>query len=186
MKASDVKKGAIVKFRGQVCAVRNLQVQLPSSRGSNTLYKLRLQDVQTGQNIDHTFKGEDVLEAAEFLRRPAAYSYFDGELHVFMDSEDYSQYGFVPEDLAAELPFLSEGLEVQVMIIDDRAVGIQLPTTVELEVLETAPSIKGATATKRTKPAKVADGLEVQVPEYISTGDRIKVNTESGDFAGRA
>ena len=187
MKASDIKKGMIVRFRGQVCAVRNLQVQLPSSRGSSTLYKLRLQDVQTSQNIDEAFRGDDVLEEVAFTRRPASYSYFDGDMHVFLDQEDYSQYSLSPDDVEAELPYLTEGMEgIYVLVIEDNAVGIQLPTTVVKEVIETAPGIKGASATKRTKPAKLDGGLEVHVPEYITTGENVKVNTETGEYAGRA
>ncbi|MEM9303687.1 MAG: elongation factor P-like protein YeiP [Pseudomonadota bacterium] len=186
-KASDIQKGAVVRFRDQVCAVRKREVQLPSSRGSNTLYKLRLQDVQTGQNIDHTFKGDDQLESVEFLRRPVSYSYFDGEMHVFLDDEDYSQYLLSADDLADELPFLSEdATDLQVMIIEDQAVGIQLPNTMVMEIEETSPAIKGATVTKRTKPAMLAGGLEIQVPEYLSTGEKIKVNTENATFVSRA
>lgn len=187
IKASDVSKGMIVRFRGQVCAVRHLQVQLPSSRGSNTLYKLRLQDVRTGQNIDHTFKGEDTFESVDFSRRAATYSYFDGEMHVFLDGEDYTQYLLAPDDLEDELPFLSEDLDgIVVLVIDEQPVGIQLPGTVTQAIIETAPAIKGATATKRTKPAKLEGGHELQIPEYLSPGDRVRVNTETGEFVGRA
>ncbi len=187
IKASDISKGAIVRFRGQVCAVRNLQVQLPSSRGSNTLYKLRLQDVQTGQNIDHTFKGDDPLEPVDFVRRAANYSYFDGEMHVFLDASDYTQYMLAPSDIEEELPFIGEDVEgIHVLLIEEQPAGVQLPSTVVQEIVETSPAIKGATVTKRTKPATLAGGLEIQVPEYLSTGELIKVNTETREFVGRA
>lgn len=187
MKASDIKKNAVIRHRGQVCRVRNLQVQLPSSRGSNTLYKLRMTDVQTGQNLDHTFKGDDVLEEVDLVRRDSSYSYFDGELYVFMDDENYAQYSFGAEQIEDQLPWLSDGLTgIQILIVDDQPVAVQLPTSVVLEVTETAPAIKGGTVTKRTKPATLSTGAEVQVPEYLATGELIKVNTETGEFMSRA
>jgi elongation factor P len=186
-KANELKRGAIVRFKDQVCTVRHIDIRAPSSRGSNTLYKIKLQDVRTRQNIDHTFKGEDHLPDVDYARRQASYSYFDGELHVFMDSEDFTQYSLSPDDLEGQVGYITEDMEaVLVMIIEDQPVGIQLPPSVILEVTETSPSIKGATVTKRTKPAILSTGLEVQVPEYLSQGEKIKVNTETGEFVSRA
>ena len=93
-RASEVKKGEIVRFKERVCAVRKIEIRTPSSRGSNTLYKMKLQDVQSQQNYDETFKGEDMLEDVDLVRRQSSYSYFDGELYVFMDDEDFTQYSF--------------------------------------------------------------------------------------------
>jgi elongation factor P len=186
-KASEIKRGEVVRHKDSVCAVRKIEIRTPSSRGSNTLYRFKLQDVQTRQNIDETFKGEDMLGDVDFVRRQASYSYFDGELHVFMDDEDYSQYSFNESDLEGQLGYLSEGLGgIFVTVIDGTAVGIQLPASVDLEIIETAPSLKGGTATKRNKPASLAGGIEVQVPEYLAQGDVIKVNTETGEFMSRA
>jgi len=186
-KASEIKRGEVVRHKDRVCAVRKIEIRTPSSRGSNTLYRFKLQDVQTRQNVDETFKGEDILGDVDFVRRQASYSYFDGELHVFMDDEDYSQYSFNESDLEGQLGYLSEGLGgIFVTLIDGTAVGIQLPASVNLEIIETAPSLKGGTATKRNKPASLAGGIEVQVPEYLAQGDVIKVNTETGEFMSRA
>ena len=185
-RASEVKRGGIIRHKDRVCAVRKIEVRKPSSRGSNTLYRMKLQDVQTRQNIDETFKGEDMLGDVDYVRRQASYSYFDGETYVFMDDEDYSQYSFNESDLEGQLEYLSEGLAgIFVTVIDGAAAGIQLPPSVDLEIQETAPSLKGGTATKRNKPASLAGGLEVQVPEYLAQGDTIKVNTETGEFMSR-
>jgi elongation factor P len=106
---------------------------------------------------------------------------------TFMDTEDYSQYTLSVEDLEEEAGFITEDMEdLMMMLVDDLPVGVQLPTSVCLEIVETSPSIKGATVTKRTKPAKLSTGLEVQVPEYISQGETIRVNTESGEYMSRA
>ena len=186
-KASDVKRGEIVRHKDHVYAVRKIDIRTPSSRGSNTLYRMKLQDVQTRQNVDETFKGEDMLGDVDYFRRQASYSYFDGEMYVFMDDEDYSQYAFNETDLEGQLEYLSEGLGgIFVTLIDGVAAGIQLPPSVDLEIVETAPMLKGGTATKRSKPAQLAGGLEVLVPEFIETGEVIKVNTETGEYMSRA
>jgi elongation factor P len=185
-RASEVKKGEIVRHKGRVCAVRRIEIRTPSSRGSNTLYRMKFQDVQTRQNFDETFKGEDMLGDVDFVRRQASYSYFDGEFYVFMDDEDYSQYSLNDSDLEDQLEYLSEGLAgIFVTVIDGTAAGIQLPPSVDLEIVETAPALKGGTATKRNKRATLAGGLEVQVPEYLAQGQVIKVNTETGEYMSR-
>lgn len=186
-KASDLKKGAIVRYKDHVCVVRKVEARSPSSRGSNTLYKTKLQDVQSKQNFDESFKGDDMLGEVDFMRRQANYSYFDGELYVFMDNEDYSQYSLNETDLEGQVGYLSEGLDgIYVMLIDGTAVGVQLPPSVDLEIIETAAALKGGTVTKRNKPATLAGGIEVQVPEYLAQGEVVKVNTETGEFLGRA
>jgi len=186
-RASEVKRGGIVRHKERVFAVSKIEIRKPTSRGSTTLYRMKLRDVQTQQNVDETFKGEDMLGDVDFVRRHASYSYFDGELYVFMDDEDYSQYSFNESDLEGQLEYLSEGLGgLFVTVIDGVAAGIQLPSSVDLEIMETAPSLKGGTATKRNKPARLAGGLEVLVPEYLTQGEVIKVNTETGEFMSRA
>lgn len=185
-KASEVKKGAILRHKGQVCVVRRIETRSPSSRGSNTLYKMKLQNVQSKQNLDETFKGEDLFEDVDFVRRNSSYSYFDGEMYVFMDDEDFTQYSFNEDDLDGQTGYLSEGLSgILVIVIDGTEAGIQLPVSVDLEIVETAPALKGGSVTKRTKPATLAGGLEVQIPEYLAQGEVIKVNTESGEYMSR-
>ncbi len=186
-KASEIKKGAIVRHKDRVCAVRRIETRSPSSRGSNTLYKMQLQDVQSKQNLDETFKGDDMLGDVDFVRRQASFSYYDGDLFVFMDDETFTQYTFNADDLDGQTGYLSEGLGgILVMLIDGAEVGIQLPASVDLEIIETSPALKGGTVTKRTKRATLAGGLEVQIPEYLAQGEIIKVNTESGDYISRA
>ncbi len=186
-RASEIKRGAVVRFKGRVCTVRKVDTRAPSSRGSNTLYKMKLQDVQTKQNLDETFKGEDMFDDVDFVRRNTSYSYFDGELYVFMDDEDFTQYSFNDEALGEQTGFLSEGLTgISVILIDGTEAGITLPASVDLEILETAPALKGGSVTKRTKPATLAGGLEVQIPEYLAPGEIIKVNTESAEYMSRA
>lgn len=186
-KASELKRGMVVEINDAPFVVKHIDVKSPSSRGANTLYKVRFNNVQSGQKLEETFKGEDMLKDVNLVRRQVQYSYQDGDIYNFMDSEDYSQYSLSREQLEDVLPYLVEGLEgILALMIDDQLLGIELPQAVNMEIKETAPALKGATATGRNKPAILSSGLEVQVPEYIEAGEIIKVNTDSGKFMSRA
>ncbi|MGB0935964.1 MAG: elongation factor P-like protein YeiP [Colwellia sp.] len=186
-KASDIKKNAAIEHNGQVLIVRDITRSVPQGRAGGSLYRMRLYDVVTGAKVDETFKAEDMLNFADLSRRPAMFSYIDGDEYVFMDNEDYTPYNLNKESIAEEVLFINEETEgLAVIIVDDVPVGVALPPSVELVITETDPSIKGASASARTKPATLSSGLIVQVPEHISTGDRIKVNTEERKFMGRA
>lgn len=186
-KASEVKKGEVVSLNGQLLQVKNVEVQSPSARGAATLYKMRFSNVQNGGKVEERFKGDDILERIELLKRAVSYSYDEGEAIVFMDDEDYSQYSVAKSDLEDELLFITESIKgVSVLIVDDAVIGIELPQSVEMEIQETSPAIKGASASARTKPAIFGTGLSVQVPEYLAPGERIRINTAEKKFMGRA
>jgi len=186
-KASEIKKNTAIVFNGNTYIVRDIERSVPQGRAGGSLYRMRMYDVVTGQKVDETFKDSDMLDLGDLRRRPVMMSYIDGEEYVFMDNEDYTPYHLNQDSIADEIPFLNEATEgAQVILINDAPVALEMPTTVDLEVVETDPSIKGASATSRTKPAKLSTGVTVQVPEYISTGDKIKVNVEERKFVGRA
>jgi elongation factor P len=186
-KASDIKKNAAIEFNGKTYIVRDIERSVPQGRAGGSLYRMRMYDVVTGGKVDETFKDSDMLNVADLTRRAAVFSYVDGDENVFLDSEDYTPYNLNKESIADEMLFINEATEgVQVIVIDDVPVALDLPTSVELEVIETDPSIKGGSATSRTKPAQLSTGLTVSVPEHISTGDKIKVNVEERKFMGRA
>lgn len=187
MRASELKRGHVVAIGGKVYMVREVQAKSPSSRGATTLYKVTFREVVSRQKLDQTFKGDDLLDEVALLRRPVQYLYSEGDATTFMDTEDYQQYTLDDGVIEAERPYLVDGLEgLMVLLVEGRPVGLDLPGTVEMEVTECAPSMKGGTAAARTKPATLTTGLVVQVPEYISTGERIKVNTATGEFVSRA
>ncbi|GAL07157.1 translation elongation factor P-related protein [Photobacterium aphoticum] len=120
-------------------------------------------------------------------KRPVAYSYADGENIIFMDTENYDQHTFNDSDIEDEMLFITEDTQgLHVILVDGKVVGLELPSTVELTIVETDPSIKGASASARTKPARLSTGLVVQVPEYISPEDRIVVNTAERKYSSRA
>jgi elongation factor P len=187
MKASDVKKGNVVEHDGTVYQVRDIERSSPSARGGNVTFRFTLYSIPSGRKFDLSLRADDDLKEVELSRRQATYSYMDGDAFVFMDAEDYTQYLLPPELVGDNAGYIVEGLEgYYVQVIDDAPVGLQVPTNVVLTVTDTAPELKGASATKRTKPATLETGVEVQVPEYITTGEKVTVNTLTGEFAGRA
>jgi elongation factor P len=187
MKASDVKRGTVIEHDGTVYQVRDIERSAPTARGGNVTFRFTLYSIPGGRKYDLSLRADDDLREVELSRRQATYSYMDGEAFVFMDAEDYTQYLLPPELVGDNAGYIVEGLEgYYVQVIDDAPVGLQVPTNVVLTVTDTAPELKGASATKRTKPATLETGVEVQVPEYITTGEKVTVNTLTGEFAGRA
>ena len=186
-KASDLKRGVSVEINGLPHAVKQVECKSPSSRGAATLYKIRFTNLKTGQKLDESYKGEDFLKEADCVRTQVQYSYLDGDSYTFMDMEDFSQYTLNSDDLEGQVGYLTEGLEgITALLVDGSILGIELPQSVSLKIVDTAPGIKGATATGRTKPATLSTGLEVQVPEYLENDQIIKVNTSNGKFISRA
>jgi elongation factor P len=187
MLAKEIKTGNILNFNGAPCAIESITVQSPSARGAATFYKYRARNLITKQKVDITLRGGESLPEADFRKRPVKFMYADAASMYFLDQEDYNQYALAKDDLAEESKYLTENLEgLQALIYNDECVGIQLPVTVELKVIQCDPGIKGASATSRSKPATLETGLVVQVPEYLSQGEVIKVDTRSGEYLSRA
>ncbi|HIP76058.1 MAG TPA: elongation factor P-like protein YeiP [Psychromonas hadalis] len=186
-KASEIKKNTAVEFNNSVYIIRDIERSVPQGRAGGSIYRMRMYDVVTGAKKDETFKDSDILPLADLVRRNAIFSYLDGDEWVFMDNEDYTPYNLNKDSIADEILFVDENTQgIQVVLVDGAPVAIELPSSIELEIVETAPSIKGGSATARTKPAKMTTGLVIQVPEHISTGDKVKINTDDHKFMGRA
>jgi elongation factor P len=186
-KATDVKRSDVLFINDQMLQVKNIEVQSPSARGAATLYKMRFTNVKTGAKHEQRFKGDEVVERIELSRRPVTYSYDEGEALVFMDDADYSQYTLDKADLEEESLFITEAIKgLLALVVDEKVIGLELPQSVEMEVMDTSPAIKGASASARTKPAEFSTGLIIQVPEYLAPGERVRINTTEKKFMGRA
>jgi elongation factor P len=186
MLAKEIKNGAIVVNNGQPCIVKGITVQSPSARGASTIYKYRATNLLTKQKADFSLKGGESLDEADFGRRNVSYMYSDATHIHILDQEDFNQHSLLLEQVADEMPYLTESLEgILVLIYNDDCVGMQLPVTVELKITQCEPRAKGDSATSRNKPATLETGLIVGVPEYLSEGEVIKVDTRTGDFLGR-
>ena len=187
MIAKDIKRGAIVNFNGAPCMIETVSVQSPSARGAATFYKYRARNLITKQKVDITLRGGEMLDEADFQRRPVKFLYSDASDMIFMDQENYEQYSLAKEDIEDESNYINEELEgLLALIYNDQCVGVQVPVAVELKVVQCDPSVKGDSATGRTKPATLETGLVVQVPEYLKEGEVIKVDTRSGEYLSRA
>lgn len=186
-KACDLKKGNVVEINGDAYMVKHIDVKTPSARGAVTLYKVRFNNIKTKQKYEESYKGNDLLNEVDLQRKPVQYLYPEGALHVFMDTVEYGQYMISSDSIEEELVWLTDGMEDIIgLFIDDNMAAIEIPASLVFEITETAPGIKGASATARTKPATLSNGVEVQVPEYLETGEMIKVNTETRKYMSRA
>ena len=185
--ASDLKKGDVVKIDGDPHMVETVKVQTPSARGAVTLYKIRFRNLQTKRKVDQSLRGDEVLPEADFERRPVQWLFGDASSITFMDLQDYSQFTLTKDDIEDEWPYLTEGVEGLIAISSDgRVLGLEIPTFISLEIVETRPSVKGGSVTARTKPATLSTGLVVQVPEYMAVGETIRVDTRTGEYASKA
>jgi len=186
IQASNLKKGAVVVVNNVAQIVETVQAKSPSARGGSTIYKIRMRNLVSGQKIDHSFKGDDAFQEADFDKRPVEYSYCDGENYVFMDLETFEQYELNKQFMGDDLNFLTDGLECVALLVEGSFKALTLPDSVTLKVTECAPGLKSASATARTKTAQVETGFELQVPEYLENGELIKINTRTGEFQSRA
>ena len=186
-RASEIKKGFAIESNGKTLLIKDIEVTTPGGRGGAKIYKMRCTDLNTGARVDERFKSDDMVETVDMNKRAVMYSYADGDEHIFMDNEDYSQYTFKQNEIEDEMLFINQDTQgIHIILVNGSAVGIELPASVDLVIEETDPSIKGASASARTKPARFASGLVVQVPEYIATGDRVIVNTAERKYMSRA
>ena len=187
LKASELRKGIIVEIDGCPHIVKQLKARSPSSRGASTLYKVRFNKLKTGQKLDSSFKGEDLLKQADCSRIAVQYSYRDGEIYYFMDLEDFTPYGLEASQMDEQIPYLIEQQEdIIALIVDGNLVAVELPQSVNLKVIDTPPAVTGFSAASRSKTATLSTGLEIQVPEYLAPGETVKVNTTTGKFMSRA
>jgi len=187
MKANELKRGMFIRHSGQNVVIRGIFVQTASSRSGNTLYKVKGQELVSKLKFEQNFKGDENVEIIDVSRRPVQPLYREGDAWVFMDIESYEQYTLNDEDLADELAFIIEGGEgINALVVEEQVMGVELPATVVLVIEETAPAMKAASSSARTKPATMSTGLVIQVPEYLTPGESIKINSETQEFVSRA
>ncbi|MDR1480678.1 MAG: elongation factor P [Planctomycetaceae bacterium] len=187
MIAKEIKRGEVVVYNDMPCIIEVINVQSPSARGAATLYKFRARNIVTKQKVDITLKGTESLNSADFKKRDVKYLYSDANDCVFMDNEDFNQFSLKKEDIAYEMNYITEELEgVRALIYNDECVGVEIPTAVSLKVTQCDPAVRGNSATSRAKTATLETGLEIQVPEYLESGEVVRVDTRTGEFLSRA
>ncbi len=185
--AKDFKRRMVVEIDAAPHMIEHIQVQTPSARGAATLYKIKARNLKTRNRVEKTYKGTDSLAESSFERRPVQYLYRDPDGFHFMDAEDFNQFSIATEDLEDQSPYMTENMAgVESLVVDDEVIGIEIPDTVDLKIVESAPGVRGNSATGRTKPAKLSTGHMIQVPEHLDEGVVVRVDTRTGEYLGRA
>ena len=184
IQATRLKKGMLVKVGADLFRVLDLQHVTPGNlRG---FVRVKFRNIRSGTLSDQKLRSEDSVERATLDEREMQYLYKDGESFHFMDTSSYEQIHISSEALGDSVNYLIPESTIKVEFYGSEPVGIELPQTVDLRVEDTAPGIKGATASAQVKPARLETGLVVQVPPFVNTGDKVRVSTETGEYLSRA
>ncbi len=184
MQATRLRKGMLIKLGEDLFRTLDLQHVTPGNlRG---FVRVKLRNIRTGALADQKLRSEDELERATLDEKSMQYLYHDGDAYHFMDTDSYEQIALTEKTLGDAMNYLVAESVIQMEFYGSEPVGIELPQTVDLKVVETSPAIKGATASAQLKPATLETGLVVQVPPFVAQGDRIRVVTETGEYQSRA
>lgn len=183
IQATKLRKGMLIKFDGALVRVLELQHITPGNLRAHV--RSRMRDIRSGRLVDHKFRAEDTIERAILDSREMQYLYKEGDMYVFMDTETYEQTHLSAEVLGDSALYLLPETVISVEFFGTEPVGIHLPPTVDLKIVDTVPGIKGATASAQVKPATCETGLVVTVPSFVNTDEMIRVNTETGEYMSR-
>lgn len=177
---TELKPGRAIQLEGVPYLIVASQFGRKSQSKANMQCKLK--NLKTGAVVQKNFQGSEQVSPADVGYRRVQYLYTDGEQYTFMDLNSYDQFFLNKEMLGDTVQYLVEGGEVDALMFEEQPIGVQLPSTVDLKIVETIPGVKGDTATGGTKPAKLESGLTINVPLFLQEGDRVKVNTETGEY----
>jgi elongation factor P len=179
----DLKKGIVIELDGVLYQIIDWQ-HIKMGRGTAQV-RLKLRDIRAGHTIERTFQAGEKFSRARLDRHAVQFLYSDGDLYYFMDSESFEQTMLNREQLGDATRYLKEGMSLDILTYRDEPISVELPNSVELEVVETGPGFKGDTATAGNKPAKLETGITIQVPLFVSNGDILRVDTRTGEYLER-
>ncbi|WP_025322521.1 elongation factor P [Deferrisoma camini] len=182
-KAGDLRKGLKLELDGEPYVIVDFEFSKPGK--GQALYRCRLKNMLTGIQFDRTYRSGDTFKPADVEERKMTYLYTDGQFYTFMDQKTYEQYQVSAEQLGDSRYFLTDNLEVDVVLWQDKAIGVTLPNFVVLTVTRADPAARGDTATNVTKPVLVETGYELQAPAFVEEGDRIQIDTRTGQYVTR-
>ena len=184
---SDFKRNLRIQIDGEPYVILDVHVQSPSARGASSLSKIKVRNLKTGQVFDKTFRGGDKVEEPNVELRPIQFLYRDDDGFHFMDTQSYEQFALSADDLGDTGGYLKDGMSgIRSVLFNDQVISVELPNTVVLAVVDTAPAVKGVTAQAQTKPATLETGLVIQVPSYLESGELVQVDTREARFISRA
>ncbi len=182
--ATQLRRGMVILFEGQLCKVMDFRHHTPGNLRAMVQTKLR--NLRTGASFEHRFRSADTVERASLEQHEMEYLYSDGSQHHFMNTENYEQTALSEEDLGDMGQWLAAGMKIQAEFYEGAPIGIDLPPSIELKVVETEPTMKGATVSNVNKPATLENGVTISVPPFVNEGDRIRVDPIEGRYMERA
>ncbi|NLN87537.1 MAG: elongation factor P [Syntrophomonadaceae bacterium] len=180
---NDFKTGVTVELEGQVYQVVEFQHVKPGKGAA--FVRAKMKNVKSGGMVEKTFRGGEKIHRAHLDKRGMQYLYMDGEDYVFMDNDNYEQLSINRGEMGDGVKWLKENMNIMVLMYQNQIMGIEMPNFVELEVIDTEPGVKGDTATGATKSARLETGASVQVPLFVNTGDRLRIDTRTGEYMER-
>lgn len=182
--ATQIRPGMVIKFNNDLYSIFSMVHRTPGNL--RAFVQVRMRNLRSGSMLDHRFSSSDRVEKAILEEHEFEYLYDDGESYHFMNTETYEQISLTREILGDAVEYLIPQLKVDIEFYEGKPMGVTLPATVDLQVVETEPGLKGATVSNVTKPAKLETGLVVQVPPFINEGEKIRINTAEGTYQERA
>ncbi len=181
--ANDLRRGNTIILDGAPCKVMEFDRNQPGKGGA--VVQTRLRNLVTGNSFDHRFRSNENVERAVLDQHEMEYLYSDGDMHHFMNTESFEQISMSEDDLGDAAKWLMAGLKIQIEFYEDTPIGVELPTSLELDIIETEPVLKGATASNSNKPAKLENGVTLYVPPFMKEGERIRVNPTEESYIER-
>lgn len=182
--ATQMRPGMVIKHNGELHSVFKVEHRTPGNLRAFIQAKLR--NLRTGAIFEHRFRSPDPIDKVNVDEISMEFLYHDGDNYHFMNMESYEQIALPDEILGDAVHYLTPNMQIKIEFFDGKAVGVELPQTVDLTVVETEPGIKSATASSVTKPAKLETGLIVQVPPFVNEGDKLRIDTAEGAYLSRA
>lgn len=184
MKAKDVRRGTVIVLKNNLYSVMDFHHHTPGNL--RAMVHMKLRNLSSGTQMEQRFSSTEEIETADVFNQPATFLYADANGYNFMNSETYEQVSITPEMIGDGKYYIQEGMQIQLSMHEENPIGIQLPQTVILTIAETEPGLKGATQTNSPKPAKTETGLQLNVPQFVNIGDKVIINTETGEYQSRA
>ena len=181
--ANDIRKGMVILFEGAPCKVMEFRHHTPGNL--RAMVQTRMRNLLTGSSFEHRFRSADTLEKVSLEQHEMEYLYSDGDMHNFMNTENYEQIALAEEDLGDAAQWLMPGLKIEVEFYNGDPIGVKLPDSMELTVEYTEPGLKGATVTNTNKPARLENGVTIQVPPFIESGEKIRINPTEARYLER-
>jgi len=182
--ASNIRRGMAIMHNGEPCRVLEFHHHTPGNL--RALVQAKLRKIRSGIQFEHRFRATDSLEVAELETHELDFLYKAGDTYHFMNAETFDQLEVYEADLGDDAKWMTEGMRIMAEFFEGRPIGIQLPNSLVLEVVETAPVMKTATKSSSSKPATLNNGITVNVPEFIEAGEKVRVNPQTGEYLDRA